>query len=378
MISTKNIVEGDLKIVDVSRKNRNIKIIRKEGTSFFLKQPNISDESDSITIKREALFYTKTQLENDFLQLKNFVPRIMDFDEDKNIMVTELLNGLSLNEYNYFISKGIIRYEDAADLGRIFATLHSISVDKTHDSRLNFLPRYAPSFLIVVRPNPELFKTISPAGFQLLRLIQEYSALQDSLEELYSAWNPLTIVHGDIKWDNVICVEDSNFKETTTNKSEQSQSRVDQPSFSMVITDWETVSIGDPAWDIGGIFHEFIRYWLSSVLSYSAGKTIEQIITNTSFPIQNIQLAIRSFWFTYLKNIGLNNREKSDDLLIRSTKFCAARLVQTAYEFLYSSNTFSNIVIYMVQIAFNIFNDVEKAIIHLFGIPFRDIKWSNE
>ena len=71
LINNNSIVDGDLQIFDVSRKNKNIKVIRKNDTSFLLKQSNPTDTQTSTTIKREALRDALMQNDEDFLPLLN-------------------------------------------------------------------------------------------------------------------------------------------------------------------------------------------------------------------------------------------------------------------------------------------------------------------
>jgi thiamine kinase-like enzyme len=137
----------------------------------------------------------------------------------------------------------------------------------------------------------------------------------------------------------------------------------------MNIVDWESASIGDPAWDIGSVFQEFIKFWLY-LLPTTGRESAEQLIMSTAHPISNIQSALRSFWNSYTRYAKIDANE-SNELLIRSAKFCAARLVQSAYESLYSSMEVPNNIIYMIQTSLNIFDRTDKAIIQLLGIPFR-------
>ena len=91
LIDRECIVKGDLKIIYVGRKNRNLKIIREKNKSLFLKQPNPTDLYGINAIKKEALFYTLVQTNTDFNFLKEIVPKMIDFDYERNIMITELL-----------------------------------------------------------------------------------------------------------------------------------------------------------------------------------------------------------------------------------------------------------------------------------------------
>ena len=83
-----------------------------------------------------------------------------------------------------------------------------------------------------------------------------------------------------------------------------------------------------------------------------------------------MQSALRTFWNEYIHVIE-KGIENTNELLTRSTKYCAARLIQSAYEMLHSQSELNNMSVYMVQIGLNILGNVNKATIHLLGIPFK-------
>lgn len=354
VMDTKSIVEGDLKIVDASRRNRNLQVIRKNDTSFLIKQPSATDASNVMSVKKEALLYLLMQTDADFASLKDIAPRILDFDEQRTIMITEFVtNAHTLNNYEHFIAGGELRKEESIELGRLMAKYHKAFNGQSGNPKLHsFHGGFVPAASIV-RPGPEIFRDINSQNLELLKIVQRYPTFYDSLEELYSSWQNQTLIHGDIKWDNVI---------VSTKDNENN-------GFRMNIVDWESVSMGDPAWDVGSVFQEFIRLWLS-FLPTTGRESAEQLLESTTFPIQNIQPAIRAFWNSYVKTSELTSKE-ANDLLVRSAKFCAARLVQSAYESLDSSMDLSNTIVYMIQTSLNIFNRTNHAVVHLLGIPFR-------
>src|ERR1051326_811811 len=80
-LDTESIVNNDLKIIDVSKKNRNLKVIRKHNTSYLIKQPTSIDNLDSRkTIQREAGIYSLIQEKSEFKSISTIVPRILKFD----------------------------------------------------------------------------------------------------------------------------------------------------------------------------------------------------------------------------------------------------------------------------------------------------------
>ncbi|MBA3750041.1 MAG: hypothetical protein H0X03_03955 [Nitrosopumilus sp.] len=202
IIDTYSIVNGDLKIIDASRKNRNIKVLRTNDPSFLIKQSYKTDTSSSITLKRDALLYALIQNYPKFSTLLEIVPHIHDFDENKNILLVEFIDGYSWNEYIYSIKDKDIGKENIFSLGKIIGTCHDLFKNMMDENQLNFLPRtFESSFL---HPGPEIFINLSQANMELLKIIQRDLKIYGRMEEIFLKWNPQTLIHGDIKFDNII------------------------------------------------------------------------------------------------------------------------------------------------------------------------------
>jgi hypothetical protein len=53
-------------------------------------------------------------------------------------------------------------------------------------------------------------------------------------------------------------------------------------------------NIGDPGWDIGSIFQEFIRCWLYT-LPLTGTETPDKLLNLSKNSLQNMQSALRTF-----------------------------------------------------------------------------------
>jgi hypothetical protein len=62
LIDASAIIEGDVEIVDASRRNQSLKIVRRHGPSYFLKQAGEGEPDSRATIGREAWFYHDIRL----------------------------------------------------------------------------------------------------------------------------------------------------------------------------------------------------------------------------------------------------------------------------------------------------------------------------
>jgi uncharacterized membrane-anchored protein len=77
----------------------------------------------------------------------------------------------------------------------------------------------------------------------------------------------------------------------------------------------------------------WISFWVFSMPAV-AGVPAEQLVGAAQFPVEKMQPAIRAFWMTYVETRGLNS-EEARDALERSVSYGAARMIHTAYEYMY-------------------------------------------
>jgi 5-methylthioribose kinase len=346
LIDVKSIIQGDLRLIDSSRKNRNIRVIRNNDTSYLIKQAMSGDPYSIQTIQSEARIYTLARKDSTFSQLKEIVPSIYYYDNARNILICEFLtHAESMNKHIYENPPEKINLSLFNILGKTMATYHKMFINHSHFDKLYFLPKTVPSSLFIARPGPEILSRLSQGNLQLLKIVQEYPELHNFLDRIHQYWISTTLIHADIKWDNIII--------TKAGKNQIPEK--------VKIVDWELASFGDPAWDIGSVFQNFISVWLFNMRSSPGDynrQINKQIILPNSYSFKNIKSHIRAFWLGYITTLNIEN-EKAIELLIRSAKYCAARLIQAAYESLQFSVTLSNL------------NRTEEAILHILGIPFR-------
>ena len=80
LLSPDAIVESDLAILDVSRRNRNFKVIRKSGSGLFIKQMREGHPDAMYTLRREAACYERAR---DDPTLGPLMPRLMSADRGR-------------------------------------------------------------------------------------------------------------------------------------------------------------------------------------------------------------------------------------------------------------------------------------------------------
>ncbi|TCM33821.1 phosphotransferase family enzyme [Kribbella sp. VKM Ac-2568] len=194
-----------------------------------------------------------------------------------------------------------------------------------------------------------MFARLSPANLQVLKLIQIDRTMVTALDGLRRDWTADTIIHNDLKGDNLLV--------TTTADG----------GVGVHIVDWELISVGDAAWDVGSVFRDFLDYWLLSV-PLSGDLTPEEMLQGAQIPLAKLHPAIRAFWNAYRAAAEME-ASVLNSFLLRSVRLSAARMVQGAYELSLSTQNPPNVAYGMLQLALNILSDPRDASLHLFGLP---------
>ena len=265
LLNTISIVDNDLKIIDVSKRNRNLKVIREHDQSYLLKQSNLADGDSREAIQREASIYALIHENSEFKSLRQIIPRFIMFDGELDLLVTELItNGKTLGEYMNDSPRRGFADVLAASLGDVMANYHRIFAVRSRIFDLSFLPMAIPPTFSICHPGPDALAELSPANLELLKSIQHYPELPNHFKSLVNSWRVRTLIHGDIRWDNILLLLSNDHGE----------------SLQIKLIDWEYADIGDPAWDIGSVFQDFFTFWLYS-LRITGIESIEQLLINT-------------------------------------------------------------------------------------------------
>jgi Ser/Thr protein kinase RdoA (MazF antagonist) len=240
-------------------------------------------------------------------------------------------------------------------LGHALGTIHRAFrlTDPDRDPRLAWLPRNLPAVMRLHRPGPGMLVDLCPANSETLRILQRDEGFGEQLERLCMRWQPGTLIHGDIRLDNILIGPPG--------------ARPDPDHAALWIVDWEMVRFGDPAWDLAGAFQDFLVYWVSS-MPLADDLTVEQLAGQARMPLADLRGATRALWSGYRAAAVLDGAEV-DDLLMRAVTFAAARLIQSAYELADRADRLPGPSVLLLQISANLLADPERGLVQLFGIP---------
>ena len=352
-ISALSIVQGDLTVVDVSRRNRNFKVISEQGPCYLLKQ-GVGAEGIA-TIAHEAAIYQWLQSIPESKELRGYLPHYYGYDPQEHLLILEFLRGAQ-DCREYHTRRGHFSTTLATNLGKALSSLHRMTrVAAVREDKLGFSAQ-PPWALFLHRPSLGAFQTISNANLQLIRIIQYASEFRQVLDELRQGWKADTFIHFDLKWENcLVCGPSKSGRKS-----------------GLKIIDWEFAGFGDPCWDTGAVFSNYLSFWLSSI-PITGEEPPDRFLELARYPLERIQPAMRAYWQAYVRGMGLE-AVTADAWLLRAVQYGAARLLQTGFEHMQGSTYLTGNLICLLQLSLNILQRPQEAIAHLLGMPLRQVR----
>jgi len=352
LVRPQAVVDGGVEVVGASQRNRNFKIINHAGPSYFLKQG--TDPERIRSIAREAAAYAILQ---GAPGLDRYLPRLCAYDPQEAILVLDYVRGaVDLREYHATHRRFPVT--QAKGVGAALAALHGVPAPPCAPAiGAGGLPDQVPWALSVHRPALTMMRDMSRANVQLMKVIQSFPELGGFLDALRREWKSEAIIHSDLKWDNCIVAPQPESGRMTDVR----------------IVDWELAASGDPCWDTGSVFHAYLSYWLLSI-PIMGEQPPEKLLPLARFPLERMQPAMRAFWESYAarRNLAPDAR---DDRLLRSVRYAAARLLQTAYEQMQASMAFTGNIVCILQLSLNMLQRPHEASVQLLGIPAATRAW---
>jgi hypothetical protein len=344
LLQAQSIVSGGVRITEISRRNANFRIDVDDGRGFFVKMAR--SPVTAATLTQEADLYASFRRTPDFASFAEYLPLFVDFDFNRRVLVLELLRDANdFAQYNSSRRKPSPLL--ARCLGRALAILHGLGRDcaarrKVSDSGARWV-------LSLHCPGLHALRDMSPAELQLVRLLQSHGD-PCRLDGLRAAWKDSTIVHGDIRMQNCLAVPSPGSTRLTRLK----------------LIDWELGGKGDPCWDIGCVFAQYLDFALTRT-ALPAGENLG-IIEVSGEPLLDVQVALRAFRDAYFRGWRPQERESSSELLTKATGFAGIRLFQTALERARESISLDARTICLAQLGVNVIAKPQDALVRLCGL----------
>lgn len=355
LITLNSIINGDYETTTIDRRNRNLQVTTLFEGNYIIKQVFDKKAENSKTLANEIEFYNI--LHDSYPEISAFCPEMKYSDKKNRILILNFYRN-TLQLWKYYNKKNAdnLPLETIAAIAKILSRLHCVFSTReiSKDSRLSFLSRDLPFIFKIFKPDTEILNYIRAGGIEFLENIQSDDLMMNTLESVTKMWKPDSLIHGDVKLDNFLVMEDSEDDSTA--------------SENIKVIDWELVQFGDSAWDVAGVFNDFIFWWAISMPDL---KTPEEMVRNAAFPITKLKPGTKKFWETYCESSALSEQAQTV-LLEKVVRFAGLRVLQTAYEICSKFNEIPSIGSVLLGIGKSILRKPDEAAELLFGISKKE------
>jgi hypothetical protein len=349
LLTLESVVDGDFMVFDQSSRNRNLKVLRRRSPGFFLKQAPGRSAAHLKTLAREAACYDLAVRHPDMAGLAALLPRMHHYDSQDGVLVLEMLpNAETLWEHHLRVRAFPVAIAELQ--GERLGTFHLQA--ERFQPRLEALGLFEckmPWILSIHETHPQYLSQMSQGNAQLLQILQDYPDLTRALDALRQTWRTRMLMHGDVKWENLILCRPS-----------------DEAPVELRMVDWEMADLGDECWDIGSIFQAYLSFWIF-LLPLGPGVTLAQAADASPYRAEDMQAALAAFWTRYASARKLAGQAAGWTL--RHCMACgAARMIQTAYEGIHQSRQMTPQGLCQLQMSMNILRDPAAAVRELMGL----------
>jgi hypothetical protein len=350
LLSNRVVVDSTLEVVDVSRRNRNFLVFGGDGNSYMLKQG--MDALGALTVAREANLYELIKTRVELQRLRTHVPAFVEYDASLGILVLRAVDGAQ-DLRRFHSTSRVYAKTPARAVGLALADLHAAGSTLVQAGAIRTSDGQVPWVLAAHRPELTAITDASLGEVELRRMLQFAPELGMHLERLSASWRQNTVIHQDLKWDNCLYFSAGSGRRRTR----------------VCIVDWETVTVGDSAWDVGSFFADYLSMWVLS-MPIAADTPVERLPYLARHSLTSMQNAIAAFWNAYVAGRGLEDDVALSELEWASS-FAGARLIQTAIEQVQMQSELSGNVVALIQVAANVLSDPRGAARHLLKLGTR-------
>jgi hypothetical protein len=343
LISSSAIIAGDLVVIDSSRRNCNFKVLH--GGGLFVKQIRSLQTDAMLTLRREAACY---ELARSDPALARLMPRLVAYYPERHVLVVELIpEAESLAEYHSRERGFPPRLGQL--LGEALGSYQAGAAGIAGNEAIQALfTRQLPVVLALGRGGHQTLGHYGQIGQALSTVIQQHPEFQLLLDTLGAEWCFDSLIHGDMKWDNVLVFPIGAVA----------------PDFRIV--DWEMADLGDAAWDVGAVFQSFLTAWIMS-MPIASGLPPESYVSAAALPLENMRPPLHAFWNAYADSRGYGATERRNQIE-RCLRFGAARLVWAVVEQRLYAPRLDLAATALLQVSLNILQNPPRAVAELLGV----------
>jgi aminoglycoside phosphotransferase (APT) family kinase protein len=338
LVEPRSVVDGDLVVRDASSRNHNFEVSSQGGRSYFVK--HAVGAGTRATLAREAAVLAQLRQ----TPMRRHVPELVAYDEERALVVLDRVERSRNPRYQE--ARGRFSRRLGELLGAALAALHSTTRGALPPEAVS----EPPWPLSLHRPRLDWLRELSEASIELIKAAQRAPELGERLDTVRASWRTSCLIHRDFKWDNVLVVPDAGGRASAVR-----------------LADWELAGAGDPAWDVGAALAAYLSAWLRSI-PVTGEAPPERFAELARLPLERMRPALRALWAAYARGAGLGGGEAERELAL-AVRFCAGRLLQSAFEQAQMSSRLSGVALCQLQVALNLLRRPHEGAVRLLGIP---------
>lgn len=212
-------------------------VVSSDDSALCIKQLDSDHDNAPYLLQKEATALWSIWHHEELAHLRPIVPMYHGYDVSSQILITEkIVDAVNLDEYKEI--EGEISVELLSNLIHNLSTIHVSQTALEGLSSINFFRKELP-WIFSINDSYENGELLMPQYWPVVDYIRSYSSLWRKLNEARGTWERTSLIHGDIKWSNILI----------------SNSR---PTEEFWLVDWEMADIGDPVWDLAGVYQNII------------------------------------------------------------------------------------------------------------------------
>ncbi|MCH9715101.1 MAG: phosphotransferase [Cyanobacteria bacterium] len=281
----------------------------------------------------------------------------ISYDEENEIIVYRYLERYH-DLGDFYSDQQIYPAAVAGALGVALASLHQATFQRndylveldphavSRESRQLHRPNY---WHELTHLTPSIFQRVSVDGLKFYQLCQRTPDLCEAISQLEAISQRCCLIHGDLKFNNVLLHEDwHGWRRQLAPGSTSSLLLAGDQSVVRLI-DWEQWKWGDPAFDVGALVAEYLRAWLKSLL-LDRDVDLAVAMKLAAVPLETVQPSIQALLQDYMSQFpGIV--DVFPDFLDRVFRFAGLGLIRMIQDALHYHEPFETVERSMLQVA---------------------------
>ena len=349
-------------------KNFNLLVSLNSDRHFLVKQERYNSQGKTKgEFQQEWLIH---KLVSHFLELnclQSAINEAIDYDPEQAIMVFNYLsNYCDLDDF--YEREKTFPPAIAAAVGKTIATIHRLTFNQnqyrdflTQDSNYNLLQ--SPNlFDYLSRIEPELLGYVDEGALAFYRLYQHNVVMVEAIAQLEQDWLNCCLTHGDFRLVNIL-VSLSWQEELELAAATPFDLRNHRGIIRII--DWEKFSWGDPAYDLGTIMANYLKLWLSSLIT-DLNIDLPTALNLATTPLRIIQPSlvalIEAYLTTFPEIMAFNS-----NFVTKTIQFAGFHLIESILAKIEYREPFDETEMCKFQVAKRLLSHPQESMRDLFG-----------